>query len=608
MKSVSRLAAVLLVLMAGSVAWAAGPASLTRDHVDLRLEAQSSPNMTGLVRAGWGYAGSVAVVYGGGNTPAFVAPGADNRIDLVTISATGVVAITQGVAAASPARPACPVDLIPLGYVYLKSTTTSIVARNDGDPTHGYIEADARPFVSAIPQDLRTTASPLFSNLTLSARTSGRVAFFTTGGAFSDSADLTWDGTYLSAANYKWPSGTQGSLLFMGASGVVSQDNASLYFDDATNQLELAAGTATAPVLTRKGYADDGLYWAADGELATALGGARQISVVPGRLRWDAASNTDWVIGSDTADGSDSGRLFLASGGAALSTRGAWIRLIGNEGTANYRGSLFFLAGSSGEAGTYSDMALFYTGGGYRWVMDREGDWRPYADDGSSLGDATYGVANLYLSDAHTTDPVTQGQVAYDADSNTLKYHDGGQALSVGGLIFADGLQRSETISGTGDVTWGAPAAYTIPNATFNVGNKAIRLHFWGAISLGNTGTGCDVDLYLVVGAVNFGPIQFSSSGGGGGPDVADWDIELEMITSSANNMNARVWLRRTPNSVIAFSTTALQAIETPELHHVNGVFAVGAGPLTVALRRNATKVNGNILLYQNGSLGHLRG
>jgi len=47
------------------------------------------------------------------------------------------------------------------------------------------------------PQDLRTTASPTFVNATLSGRTSGRVAYFTTSGAFTDSSNFTFNGTSL---------------------------------------------------------------------------------------------------------------------------------------------------------------------------------------------------------------------------------------------------------------------------------------------------------------------------------------------------------------------------------------------------------------------------
>lgn len=59
------------------------------------------------------------------------------------------------------------------------------------------------------PQDIHTGASPTFVNATLSGRTATRVAYFTTGGAFTDSANMTFNGNRLALATQ----GSSGGLL-----------------------------------------------------------------------------------------------------------------------------------------------------------------------------------------------------------------------------------------------------------------------------------------------------------------------------------------------------------------------------------------------------------
>jgi hypothetical protein len=86
---------------------------------------------------------------------------------------------------------------------------------------------------------------------------------------------------------------TTGSVVFAGASGVYSQDNANFFWDDSNNRLGI--GT-TSP----------------QSALSFASGS---------------------VIGIATVDGSDNGVLAIAGGGTAASTRGGFIEVRGNEAT-----------------------------------------------------------------------------------------------------------------------------------------------------------------------------------------------------------------------------------------------------------------------------------
>ncbi|MEK7566887.1 MAG: hypothetical protein AAB527_02020, partial [Patescibacteria group bacterium] len=97
------------------------------------------------------------------------------------------------------------------------------------------------------------------TNLTVSVLNSGRVPYITTAGAFTDDADLTFNGSILTATNASttaltvsgtasttnqvFSAMTSGSVLFAGAGGLLSQDNSNLFWDDTNNRLGI--GTTT---------------------------------------------------------------------------------------------------------------------------------------------------------------------------------------------------------------------------------------------------------------------------------------------------------------------------------------------------------------------------
>lgn len=77
-------------------------------------------------------------VYAGGNSPTFVAPVSNPRIDLLAYDKVlAALIIKQGSEAASPAVPQMSGDYIPLAYIYNRVAETSIKDTSDG--TNGYI-------------------------------------------------------------------------------------------------------------------------------------------------------------------------------------------------------------------------------------------------------------------------------------------------------------------------------------------------------------------------------------------------------------------------------------------------------------------------------------
>lgn len=121
----------------------------------LLVHAQTSPGLTLKVEAGVCYVGSTRVIYAGGNTPSFSAPGANPRIDVVTIDSSGTIAITQGAEAGSPSAPAYPTGKIVLAEVYNRVGESALYDTDQG--SNGYIYNDVRPVIASTPVSVNAT-------------------------------------------------------------------------------------------------------------------------------------------------------------------------------------------------------------------------------------------------------------------------------------------------------------------------------------------------------------------------------------------------------------------------------------------------------------------
>lgn len=88
--------------------------------------------------------------FAGGDSPVVVEPTVNPRIDLLTINAEGTLAWTEGEENAAPVPPDCPEDVIPICYIYCKTTMTKICNFEDTGtyPNDGYIYQDIRPFLN----------------------------------------------------------------------------------------------------------------------------------------------------------------------------------------------------------------------------------------------------------------------------------------------------------------------------------------------------------------------------------------------------------------------------------------------------------------------------
>lgn len=93
----------------------------------LSVMAQSTPNFTVQIRAGWFYNSSgVATQYVGGNSPVLVPPGSYPVWAVVAISDAGSIVIVYGVASATPVLPELADGQMPLAFAYLFPGMTAV--------------------------------------------------------------------------------------------------------------------------------------------------------------------------------------------------------------------------------------------------------------------------------------------------------------------------------------------------------------------------------------------------------------------------------------------------------------------------------------------------
>ncbi len=151
--------------------------------------------------------------------------------------------------------------------------------------------------------------------------TSGRVTYAGSGGELQDSANLTFDGTDLTAASAKISDLTDNRVVIAGASGAL-EDSANLTFDGSTLNVTGAAtvsGTLTANGDVDLGNATSDTITATgrfDSDLVPSTDGARDLGA--SGLEWkdlyvDGTANIDALV-ADTAKVSDltAGRDVLA--------------------------------------------------------------------------------------------------------------------------------------------------------------------------------------------------------------------------------------------------------------------------------------------------------
>lgn len=129
------------------------------DLSPLRARAQDTPDLTVQVGGGlvenyyqqvWFNNNGTPSNYAGGNSPTIATPSVKPRIALLTLDRSGVLAWTYGGESDTPSAPNCPINEIPIAYVYERVGMTQIVNYEDraSYPSGGYLYRDIRPFMT----------------------------------------------------------------------------------------------------------------------------------------------------------------------------------------------------------------------------------------------------------------------------------------------------------------------------------------------------------------------------------------------------------------------------------------------------------------------------
>lgn len=154
-----------------------------------------------------------------------------------------------------------------------------------------------------------------------SSLTSGRVTFAGAGGALSDAAGLTWDGTNLTASQLRSSGLTSGRVTFAGASGLLS-DSANLTWNGTTFAIT-GALTATADST----FSSTGALTISKGTTAqrpTAVSGMLRFNTTT--TEFEGYNGTTWAsvggaaLSNDTSTSSNVYPLFAAATTGTAST------------------------------------------------------------------------------------------------------------------------------------------------------------------------------------------------------------------------------------------------------------------------------------------------
>jgi hypothetical protein len=102
------------------------------------------------VEAGTYYIGTTQVKYLGGSTATVTAPGANPRIDVLTLDTSGTLAWTTGTENASPTVPSYPTGKYPICELYNVVSETALYDNQNQQTSQGYIQADVRPITNLL--------------------------------------------------------------------------------------------------------------------------------------------------------------------------------------------------------------------------------------------------------------------------------------------------------------------------------------------------------------------------------------------------------------------------------------------------------------------------
>jgi len=296
------------------------------------------------------------------------------------------------------------------------------------------------------------------TSITDSGLTATRLTFAGVGGLLSDSANLTWDGSYLSAASIKDTALTSGRVTYAGTAGLL-QDSANLTFNGTTLTANTIGAFTLGGTVAGGGNNINNVIIGA----TTPLAGAFTTLTANGT----AATNTTALTAQGTTTGFNRGRIFNTGGDLRFgidSSVGAEA-LTGSAAYSSFIGSFtntpFYLVSNSAIVGTVSSTGLAVTGN-----IDL-------------TAATTFPTTGMFLRAADNQLKICAGSagIAFAAASgaSTLATLDSSGNLGLGVTPSAWSGQTALQIASSGAIASSNSSLDIYANAYYNAGNKYIQ-------------------------------------------------------------------------------------------------------------------------------------
>jgi hypothetical protein len=433
------------------------------------------------------------------------------------------------------------------------------------------VDAEGDVFVNSLTAAGSVTqGSTTVSSLTVEGNT-------TLGDASTDL--LTVNATSTFNAGVTLSTFTQGSVLFAGPGGLISQDNTNFFWDDSTNRLGLGDSTPAATLTIGAG---DLFQVNSSGAIAAVTGitssGAYTQSGTSANTFTGAASFTAAGTAlSVTNDSSIGGTLTLSTLGAAGST-------------AVCRNGSSIIATCSGSGGSDPSVTL----------QNAYNNGNTIATTAARNIALTFAADTSLTLDAATTDTTqTTGVIDLDVDSATT----GASAADI----------NFETTGTTLSATQNAiNIALVQSNATNARTLRGINLSATDAGTLANTLVGLNVD----VTTANANDTTYAAvfQGGNVGVGTATPSQSLSVYAASALGGFTGVNLTNSEGNATSYTGLLLGVAASESAAHKGGIFFQRTGPSgvgdilfaqnNVADSTNATSANAVMVIKNSGNVG----
>lgn len=263
---------------------------------------------------------------------------------------------------------------------------------------------------------------------------------------------------------------------------------------------------------------------------------AHDVSFITGNTgKWRLASGgsllaeSDYFIGRNTADASDSGYLVIGGGGAAVNTRGAYIELYGNDHAS--AGLINIVAGDA--ASGRINFTTHAGGTTVRWTINSSGHINAGIDNAFDIGaDAALRPRNVFIAGSLIlgTGPSATGIIRLPNES-LISFRNAAGTGDIAGI----GLNNANTLN----IGSGGPANATYSTAA--AGTHAFYVNFAAEIVVGGgLQVGVPAGGAKGVGTINVTGDIYKNNSAYTNPDYAFEHFFTNSINKFKNNVGAK--------------------------------------------------------------------